>query len=868
MKKIGLFVLSCSLGAGAALATEFPTPVDGVITLAGSGTVTYDSALPAATKLVKTGSGTAILTVDTTSFSGAVDVQEGTLQMNTLKAVGTGSQISVTGTAATLHLFKPTRPAGCGQNTVFFGGHNLTISGAGVDGKGAFRYTGDGNGVDDSMLDSLSLSGDASFAFHTRCGVKGPINLNGHTLTHVGETTYWMFFATTQIDAGKIVLASGRIFAQTTPEFTDPENTMIELRGGTLTPRYLSKPFDCPLLLVNGGFSPDGGGGEGYNVFSRPVTVAPTSANGFTLACQTDRSLNFTDSLVLQGVLKIGGGTGQILVQGPITGNYEIQCVGYQTLVLTSKVDRAITMLRINDCGPIVHVGDGTLNVGQLRMGNSIAGRGMIYQTGGTISNFSSDSARIGEATGSHGVLWIKDGTCDFKKEMHVAYSAGSDGMILQEGGTFQNANSKPIELGEGGRGYLIVAGGVNDSVQGLTTDQNGIKMSSAGGESVLTVSWSGVVRTSTLQMGNTTTATTNIVNVMNGGTLEACRFFANQGRPAGSLAVVNVDGGVLKPTFGWGWDGIGSADTSRNADHFVIYSGGLVVDTSDSRNKPSGYARCQFSNQLEAPQGKRIKSISLPADTNFASQLYYGPMPIMIEGPAGSYGASAYATFGYGTAKLTGVTVLSGGCNYDQTTRICVPSADGKSRYACTYELEDNPRGGGLTKRGAQELRIFGRATYDGATVVEEGVLAAQNSACLPQNRPLVVKEGATLSLASELRVSTLELSGEVIGQSLVVTNAIEVSVRELYTGTGARSIAKSLTLGDNVKLVVKDPENLSAYGDCGSKVLLTAEGGISGDIQQIETSSGALSGWRVRKISNKSWTFGPKRGLVVVVR
>lgn len=868
MKTVKTVLFSCALASGMAGAVGFPEPIEGTITIGGTDTVTYDCPLPTAAKLVKTGSGEAILTVDTDAFSGDVDVREGTLKLTTLGALGVGSAISVTGTAATLHLYEPDRPAGCGQRTSFFGGHNLTISGAGVDGKGAFQYTGKGENVDDSMLDSLSLSGNATISFHTRCGVGGPINLNGHVLTYAGESIFWMFFTTTKINAGKIVVAKGGIFIQSVPEFTDPENTLVEVRGGSLRPRNLTRPFDCPLLLTMGTIQPDAGEGEVMNVFSRPVTIAPEVVDAVSLSSEAGRSLNFTGSMELQGKLTIGGGRGKVLLQGPITGGQDIDCVGYQTLVCTSNVSRTLSMLRISRQGPVVHMGGGTMNVGQLRLGNA-EGRGMLYQTGGTLTNADGDSARIGEQNGTHGILWLKNGTCDFKREMHVGKSAGSVGMIIQEGGVFRNSKSQPFELGEGGKGYLVVSGGTNDTVQGaITTDANGVKMSSAGGLSVLTVSGRGVLRTSNFQMGVWTAVTTNIVNVVAGGTIEACRFRAIPGRPAGSLAVVNVDGGVLKPTWAWGWNGQGGAETDRNAEHFVVHQGGVVIDTSDTLVDATTYAGCQFSNQLEPPHGKRIKSISLPDDANFAKEVYYGPVPVDIEGSAASYGAAAYATFDVSTGVLSGVVVMSGGCDYDANTRIYIASADGKSRYACAYELEDNPLGGGLTKRGAQELQLYGRAMYDGATVVEEGLLTAKNSSSLPQDRPLAVKSGASLMLSDPLRVTTLELSGTVGGKGLSVSDVIEISAMELFEGTGLRKVEKELTLGGDVKLKVRDPENLKHYRDYGPKIFLTAEGGINGDIRQIVTSDGVLSGWKVRKIAGKSWSFGPEQGLIVVVR
>lgn len=207
--------LALGLGAGGALhAADFPAAVDGVLTLdlAAGVTNTYATALPAATTLVKTGPGCAILTVASTAFTGNVDIREGTLTLADRAAAGSNTKIAVTGDAATLHLNFP-RPAGAGQNTPFFTGHDVTIRGRGVDGRGAFRYTATSDGgLDDVMLESLTLSGDASLAVPSRFGIEKAINLNGHTLTRVEGDAQWMWNSTVcTIDAGVISNATGTI---------------------------------------------------------------------------------------------------------------------------------------------------------------------------------------------------------------------------------------------------------------------------------------------------------------------------------------------------------------------------------------------------------------------------------------------------------------------------------------------------------------------------------------------------------------------------------------------------------------------------------------------------------------------------------
>ncbi len=245
-------VAALGLGAGGALrAADFPSSVDGVLTLdlAAGVTNTYTVALPAATTLVKTGPGCAILGVASSAFTGNVDIREGTLTLKDRAAAGSNTKIAVTGDAATLHLNFP-RPAGSGQSSVFFAGHDVTIRGRGVDGKGAFRYTATSGGVDDSMLESLTLAGDAFIAIPSRFGIQKAINLNGHTLTRVAGGGEWVWYnAVCTIDAGTVSNVTGRITLQNGPTFTAPDETTLCMAGGELFFWEATPRFPCKLVL-------------------------------------------------------------------------------------------------------------------------------------------------------------------------------------------------------------------------------------------------------------------------------------------------------------------------------------------------------------------------------------------------------------------------------------------------------------------------------------------------------------------------------------------------------------------------------------------------------------------------------------------
>ena len=312
--------LALGLGAGGALhAADFPAAVDGVLTLdlAAGVTNTYAAALPAATTLVKTGPGCAILTVASSAFTGNVDIREGTLTLADRAAAGSNTKIAVTGDAATLHLNFP-RPAGAGQSTPFFTGHNVTIQGRGVDGRGAFRYTATSDGgLDDVMLESLTLSGDASLAVPSRFGIEKAINLNGHTLTRVEGDAQWMWNSTVcTIDAGVISNATGTITLQNAPRFTAPSETTLCMAGGTLDFWQAAPPLPCPVVFCGGGLQSSSGSDAGRNILAGPCAIEKwTSFNNRS----PEQRIELTGPVTMGDMRIVQNGPGTLSLIGPVS---------------------------------------------------------------------------------------------------------------------------------------------------------------------------------------------------------------------------------------------------------------------------------------------------------------------------------------------------------------------------------------------------------------------------------------------------------------------------------------------------------------------------------------------------------------------
>ncbi|MGN0847351.1 MAG: hypothetical protein ACI4RA_08215, partial [Kiritimatiellia bacterium] len=565
------------------------------------------------------------------------------------------------------------------------------------------------------------------------------------------------------------------------------------------------------------------------NGFGQAVTVArPNPESGFYFTVKNpNEALSFHGPLTYENRIYLVG-SGTFYLHGPVSAPDKGKAFPILSpnttgwVVATSDVQRVLQGFAFQGVGTRFWLGGGLLSNTMLRLGNGGNSRNAIWQTGGEFHSIGDNY--IGENIGSYGA-WVQEGGCStFSNAVYVG-ARGGQGVLVQKGGLFDLERNGVLSIVDRqGTATAYIAGGTNDTI--LVQDlPNGagtrLRLAPDGGVATLTVTGPDtLLRTETIEIGCATNVSTNVVNLTRGGTFEARRFLCKKGRPAPSCVTINADGGILKPTFAYGWNHVDSNSSEffkRSPDHFVIHAGGLVLDTSgclNSNNELATTSASEFPFSLSAPTGRRIASITLPATEEFAALAYAAPAIIDIEGPEGSYGASAFADFDFRAEKLTGVTVTSGGCDYDETTKVYVYSPDGKTRHECAYTLEANPSGGALVKRGAVDLNIHAPQTYTGGTIVESGRLRFANADTFPANTPAEVWEGAVLDLADhDATVSALAGAGTVANGNVTVTARLELTARELFARREPLKIAKACHLADGVTVVVRDPENLEDY-------------------------------------------------------
>ena len=613
--------------------------------------------------------------------------------------------------------------------------------------------------------------------------------------------------------------------------------------------------------------------GWGYVILSgSPMAAFPGSVSA-------QGALELTGSVTAQSIGKWG--VGSLLLNGPLVVTARLEGLA-GSLVCSSNVTRRVGGLLLNGEASRLELKDGLLDVDWLRVGNGEKRRNALVQSGGTlVLRDNASGTCVGEAgVGSYGAYLMSGGTATFSNAVQVCTGTGAEGVIWQNGGTLRTRGSNgKVFLGQGGRGFLgVFDGATNDTRNVQSGDTKRLVLGGkAGGAATLAVSGAGsVAETEMLALSAAGVASTNLVAVTDGGTLKANRFLRADGVGEGSVQDVYADGGIVLPTYWYGWNNANYENErfyTRCPDFWTVGPRGLTIDTSELETGTEGQAPDAgvfWPHPLSDATGQGLASVTLPeSDAAFAKETYRGPVFVDIEGPVGSHGAAAVAAFDPTTRKLTQVVVVSPGSGYDERTRVYVRSAAKTGRYECGYVLTGARAGGRLVKRGDWPVTLFATNTYTGGTVVESGALVLAGEKSFPTNTPLKVMDGATLDCKGrELAISTLSGVGGAVTNctGLSVGVALELSVAELFAASGPLTVDASVDFAEGAVVRVTDTESLPAYEEATRRPILCAAK-LTGAVPSLSFEDAAGRPWKVRR-SGKSLILAPVKGLVMVIR
>ena len=878
MKK-HIFCLTILAAIAAFAGSAEAVGTDWVVTAAAGESYTNSTAVGNYSRLVKQGDGEVVLTAATTAFTGAVVVQDGTLSITDLGAVGSGTPVTVQ-SGATFYLKTPHTG---GQTTALFTGHDITIAGSGVGGAGALRYKqASGGGMADNLFGKITLSGDATISGESRWGMYGNtkiLDLAGHTLTRIGGGNWMVYnhFKSTG-GPGTIINKSGTMTLQGSL-IIDPNVTVVVTNT---TMALWSVASDANIkgtirLYSANTIQAQSGVSKTVNHLG-PVHVFGNNNSNGQLATwynsKDARSISIDGTLSSDSTVGIyKSGTGTLYVNGDVNqpGGTKNFSVGAGTLYFSGDKSRSLRLVQYGES--LITQEDGHTLIRMLRIANGGATSAAYRQLGGVLAVVSGDNGRIGESNGSRGYYTLEGGEFHASNTLYLAEKPGSFGAFKQTGGLMELKNpsfSGAFCAGRGGNGLFVQTGGTNDTLVRATVQDGGFHMGT-NGQSVATISGTGTLfRTSLLQMGETGSLSTNILNIKDGAVVKANRFRKWWEAAAGARAYVNVDGGTLMPTFYSGW---GAADSThatfykRSPDHLVVWKKGLVIDTSEnSANSSAGSSSISF--WFEPPTGNGVESVALPTASGFVASNYLGIASVVFEDATG-WGASAYAEYDFGTKKVTRIVVTSRGCDYSADAKAYLESPDRTTRYECALTLSSNAgMCGELVKRGAPLLYLYATNTITGGIAVESGTLTIVTGGVIPSNTPVRVESGATLNLNNfPVSVSTFTGAGTVSGGAVTVTNAVRASCAELFANKHA-TFGGNLTFAEGATFTITDPENLDTYKNCGSVTAFMAAS-VTGT-PTLAFEGGAPQGvkWSLFKKSDSTYNFGAVIGTMLLLK
>lgn len=859
-------------------AVDFPAAdADGTVTLTEAGT--YGATIPAGTsKLVVDANGDVTLSAASTGFIGPVEIlKDSTLFVTHKDAVSKASSVTVKN-GGTFH----PNFAGPGQFAQIFT-MPIYIEGEGNNGVGAFEFTSPGSDCPDSAVSQLILTGDATIRCDKRWGLSNgkTIDLQGHTLTRRGAGNF--MFITANITPGNFVNYDGDLtFQSNQGDFGmtgDATNTVFTFKSGQAVLWTCGKAVPYALVFEGGWFRAGSGAGKPpFNTFSGPVTVK----KWITAAYDSDKSVAFTGPIKMQDVIHLQNGSsgksaGTLYVSGKATGAKSFQsCAGGLIVMNATEVGNpALTM----QSGSI-EVDCTSGNLDMLRVGNGGSSWGVLHHVNGKLGFGSWDNPRIGESTGSYGAYVFENGAMYPSNTFYLAVDqANAHGVFLQKGGLFELRHAKPGE----GTAYFragnanteavfVQTGGTNDT-RLATSQRLNFRLGEGGGSNYMfTVTGSNTLfRTDTFYWGSKTVATKAVIALNDGATFTANRFRTEPSHPAASDVTLSFDGGIMCPTLAWGWNGVngGTADFYASApEHVVVFGKGATFDTSSSGLADASDIPLAFA----APEGEGIKSIAFPTDGGFSATAYKGPVPVQIEGPAGSYGAAAYADYDFANKKLSKIVVTSPGCNYDSSTKIYLQNPTCGARFLCpSFELTGEQIGGGLTKRGAKGLNVWAKCTHTGGTTVESGALTMRQG--IPDNTPVKVLKGASLyANGSKVRVSRLAGQGLLDSTGVTVTESLDVDASAFADGATPLTMSTygSVTFADGAKVnLTLGAQQLLDLKGKGMVKVLVSPAGIDGTMPQLLVNGQVDADWRlVLSSDRKTMKVGSPRGLSVIVK
>jgi len=738
------------------------------------------------------------------TFTGPVVINGGVLSINNADALGSGSK-HITN-ASVFQIVSPLNMAADKTMVMIVGTNIVTMDGAGS--------SWNGNMILDPGTNSFNITTNNTGSLNPDFAVNGVIS-GGGVLLKLGVgllelTNNNTYTGGTRINAGTLsvstinALGSGTLaFGGGSFRYTGAGTETSGLSITNISAATYDITDSSGVLILNGAISGVGTltkGGSGTLVYSNIAfrTTGVTVREGLFM---------LQDSMVTNpgGTMVVGNLAGSqatfVLAGSTILSNMVQLQVGtvagaLGTLIMTNDASyygQQWVQIGLNAGGRgLFHMTGGSMiitNPGQgLLAGNGAGAVGAIYQTGGDITSYG--DIRIGYTGGSYGFYGFAGGSATVSNWTQIP--SGGMGLMYVHGGDYTNNLRQNFGIMMGANAGAGSSTGVYYQTGG-TMLVNQFRMGSVATNRLeVTIAGGTLVVDETFYI-NYQTASTNIVNLLEGGTLQA--GWINR-RQTGGLSFLNFDGGTLRAGTLPGdlFDGIsqnyGTVLLGASNRYFTgayIWDRGAIVDT-DGQN-------VEIRQNLLAPLGNGVTNISLGSGSLTG---YLGAPYVAITG--GGTGATAVALFDFTSGSVTGIAITSRGTGYTSTPTVTL-TGGGQADVGLTALIGANSSTGGLTKTGAGVLTLTGNNTYIGTTLIQEGTLAFGPGSIMTNTVRFELMPNTVLDVtAYDLQLSPqqdLKGSGTVLGNVLAGPGSITPG-----NSIGTLTITGDLYLYDGVQL------------------------------------------------------------------
>lgn len=662
---------------------------------------------------------TLALANDNTGFTGAVNINRGTVRLD--DAGGLGS------TAAGVNLRR------YGQFSAFGA---LDLNGKAVGAEPIFFVRGGGDTtsgtgglLSNSSASDASLSGAVSMSVGGIFGGAGNMSLSG-VISGTGSLN--------KVDAGMVTLANAGDNTYTGSTIISGGTLSISRDGhlgaapGAATADSIQMTNGSTLrttaslgLAANRGVTLGTGGGR-FDVTSGTLGVAGavTGAGGLTKLGSGTLSLSANNSYsggttLSAGTLLLGGSNSLGSSSGALTVNGGTLDLGGAT----------VSVGTLSGTGGTIALGGGGLTTtmtSDQAFSGAISGTGSLQKTGANRLTLTGSNTYSGLTTVSEGTLQIGSGnstgvlgsgTVALTSTGNIVFNR-SDALTVNNTFTWSGTSNAGGYITHSGAGTLALQG--NQSACAVQTTAGAGAVTVSGGTLTLGNA-SGAQFHSKLEpaAGTTITVTSAVVPAA----AEAGVGFLYVGRFGSAGGIVSL-GNASAVTYGAIVVNAGTLDIVGTLES-TLKGKRLVFE-----NNTAGASVLQLSGSLTSPigSGSGNVQVSAGADAGFAARTAPATVNIGGSGTTLTYGQSNFVGSGrtlyFGSATADNVVTFVNGLDLAGATQT-VNVIDNAGSAGDAAVLAGVMSNGGLTKTGAGRLSLTANNTYTGLTTISAGTLS-----------------------------------------------------------------------------------------------------------------------------------------------